>query len=113
VLRGRHEDWVPQMGPNSDGRPVGYFNVRTQVRVPFHPHVKFVSANRSRGKAAGLAALAQRTEALQRCGSEAAAARRQRPATLARTHAQASPPTTTQTPTHVRWAAAWQAPRRG
>eukprot|EP01047_Picozoa_sp_COSAG01_P048391 COSAG01_NODE_4712_length_4798_cov_3.005959_4_plen_97_part_00 len=78
------------MGPNSDGRPVGYFNVRTQVRVPFHPHVKFVSANRSRGKAAGLAALAQRTEALQRCGSEAAAAAAAPSHTSA--HARASPP---------------------
>ncbi len=36
MMKPLHDDWVPQMG-GTDGKPTSYYNVRTQVRVPFHP----------------------------------------------------------------------------
>lgn len=36
MMKPLHDDWVPQMG-GADGKPTSYYNVRTQVRVPFHP----------------------------------------------------------------------------
>jgi len=36
MMKPLHDDWVPQMG-GGDGKPTSYYNVRTQIRVPYHP----------------------------------------------------------------------------
>lgn len=63
MMKPLHDDWVPQMG-GTDGKPTSYYNVRTQARVPFHPHVKFVSQNREKGYKKGLATMEERCEPL-------------------------------------------------
>eukprot|EP01051_Picozoa_sp_SAG22_P000532 SAG22_NODE_15_length_32914_cov_20.713546_6_plen_459_part_00 len=75
-----HEDWVPQMFASgkggggdsggygnspSNGQPTGYYNVRTQARLPFHPHVRAVQSNRTKGWSKGQATLHSRCVLLQ------------------------------------------------